>query len=256
VHDAAGAPVALPWPDVVGSTGAREFTLVLGGVGTEGQGLLLDGRPATGGAGVATLLAPAGGLPAALTSIPGLGPVGQLAGLAGFATIVASGPHSAVPHHAPTDRPFADGDLVTVDAGALVDGYHADMTRTFAIGRPDPVLAGIHALVERAAAAGREAVRGDVSASRVDDAARGVIERAGHGERFVHPTGHGVGLDIHEAPAVARGSTATLRPTMVLTVEPGVYLPGLGGVRIEDCLLVTSEAPEVLTEHPRGLEHD
>jgi ABC-2 type transport system ATP-binding protein len=117
VHDAAGALVALPWPDVVGSTGAREFTLVLGGVGTEGQGLLLDGRPATGGAGVATLLAPAGGLPAALTSLPGLGPVGQLAGLAGFATIVdVPGQHVSF-----TSRPVETASLLLGPATLTLD---------------------------------------------------------------------------------------------------------------------------------------
>jgi Xaa-Pro aminopeptidase len=156
----------------------------------------------------------------------------------------------------PSDRPFAAGDVVTIDAGALVDGYHADMTRTYAIAPIDPLLAEVHALVDRAAEAGRDAVRAGGPASGIDDAARRVIDDAGHAAHFVHPTGHGVGLEIHEAPAVARGSTATLRPTMVLTVEPGVYLPGLGGVRIEDCLVVTDGAPEVLTEHPRGLEHD
>jgi Xaa-Pro aminopeptidase len=171
-----------------------------------------------------------------------------------FPSIVASGPNAAVPHHAPTDRPLAEGDLLTVDCGALVDGYHADCTRTVAVGHLADDLAEVYALVERAQAAGRDAAVAGNRSGDVDQAAREIIEQAGHGDRFVHGTGHGVGLEVHEAPAVARGARATLRPGTALTVEPGVYLPGIGGVRIEDTIVVTADGPpRVLTDTPRTL---
>ncbi|MFU8840013.1 MAG: M24 family metallopeptidase [Nitriliruptoraceae bacterium] len=172
-----------------------------------------------------------------------------------FPSIVAAGPNGAVPHHEPGERPLRRGELVTIDCGALVDGYHADHTRTVALGTPaDPELLAVHRTVEAAQAAGREAVRAGAIAADVDAAARAVIVEAGYGDAFVHGTGHGVGLDIHEAPAVAQGSTATLRPGIVLTVEPGIYLPGRGGVRIEDTVVVTAEPPaRVLTDTPREL---
>jgi Xaa-Pro aminopeptidase len=171
-----------------------------------------------------------------------------------FPSIVASGPNAAVPHHAPTDRPLAAGDLLTVDCGAQVGGYHADLTRTFALGHLDDELVAVHELVVAAQAAGRAAAVAGATGGEVDAAARAVIEEAGYGERFVHGTGHGVGLEIHEAPAVARGARATLAPRTALTVEPGVYLPGIGGVRIEDTIVVTADgAPTTLTAAPRDL---
>jgi Xaa-Pro dipeptidase len=172
-----------------------------------------------------------------------------------FPSIVAAGPNGAIPHHEPTERPIGRGELLSVDCGALVDGYHADHTRTVAIGPPsDPVLVRIHEVVQAAQAAGRDAVRPGAISADVDAAARSVIVEAGYGDRFVHGTGHGVGLDIHEAPAVAQGSAATLQPGIVLTVEPGIYLPGRGGVRIEDTVVVTAEPPaRVLTDTPREL---
>jgi Xaa-Pro aminopeptidase len=172
-----------------------------------------------------------------------------------FPSIVAAGPNGAIPHHEPTERPIGRGELLTIDCGALVDGYHADHTRTVAIGPPaDPVLERVHEIVQAAQAAGRDAVRAGAIAADVDAAARSVIVEAGYGDRFVHGTGHGVGLDIHEAPAVAQGSAATLRAGIVLTVEPGIYLPGRGGVRIEDTVVVTAEPPaRVLTDTPREL---
>jgi Xaa-Pro aminopeptidase len=171
-----------------------------------------------------------------------------------FDSIVASGPNAAVPHHAPTDRPLVAGDLLTVDCGALVDGYHADCTRTVAIGHLDDELVEIYEVVRLAQVAGREAAIAGATGEDVDAAARGVIEAAGLGERFVHGTGHGVGLAIHEAPAVGQGSAATLRAGTALTVEPGVYLPGLGGVRIEDTIVVTADGPaRTLTDIPREL---
>jgi Xaa-Pro aminopeptidase len=171
-----------------------------------------------------------------------------------FPSIVASGPNSSVPHHSPTSRPLEVGDLLTVDCGALVGGYHADFTRTFAIGHLDDELVAVHELVQSAQAAGRRAAVGGSTGGEVDAAARQVIEAAGHGDRFVHGTGHGVGLDIHEAPAVARGARATLEPRTAMTVEPGVYLPGLGGVRIEDTIVVTADGPPtLLTTAPHDL---
>jgi Xaa-Pro aminopeptidase len=171
-----------------------------------------------------------------------------------FTSIVAAGPNAAIPHHAPTGRPLADGDVLTIDCGAQVGGYHADCTRTVAIGHLGEPLAVVHDLVRRAQAAGRSAVVAGAAAAEVDAAARAPIVEAGYGERFVHGTGHGVGLEIHEAPAVATTARATLRAGMTLTVEPGVYLPGVGGVRIEDTLVVTPDGPATpLTEMSREL---
>jgi Xaa-Pro aminopeptidase len=175
-----------------------------------------------------------------------------------FPSIVASGPNGAVPHHAPTDRAVVRGDLVTVDCGAQVGGYHADCTRTVAVGPDTGAVAGVlvevHAVVAAAQAAGRLAAVAGARACDVDAAARQVVTDAGYGSAFVHGTGHGVGLEIHEAPAVARGSGATLSAGTALTVEPGVYLPGTGGVRIEDTIVVTADgAPRVLTDIPRSL---
>lgn len=171
-----------------------------------------------------------------------------------FDTIIASGPNAAVPHHAPTDRPIVAGDAVTVDCGARVDGYHADCTRTVAVDHLDDELTAVHALVERAQLAGRAAAVAGALAGDVDAACRDLVAGAGYGDRFVHGTGHGVGLVIHEAPAVARGSGATLRAGTAMTVEPGVYLPGRGGVRIEDTIVVTADGdPLVLTDLPRTL---
>jgi Xaa-Pro aminopeptidase len=173
-----------------------------------------------------------------------------------FETIVAAGAHSAIPHHSPTDAPLAAGDLVTMDFGALVDGYHSDMTRTVLVG-PGTAVADwereVYALVDAAAAAGRAALRPGVGTREIDAAARDVIAAAGYGEYFVHPVGHGVGLVIHEAPAMGSTATATLAEGMTVTVEPGVYLPGRGGVRIEDTLVVTGSGAEPLTASTRDL---
>ncbi|HSK21841.1 MAG TPA: Xaa-Pro peptidase family protein [Egicoccus sp.] len=171
-----------------------------------------------------------------------------------FDSIVAGGPNAAVPHHAPTDRALRPGDLLTVDCGALVEGYHADCTRTVAIGHLDGDLARVYVAVEEAQARGRAAAVAGATGGEVDAACRDHLASEGLGEAFLHGTGHGVGLDIHEAPAVAKGSTATLAAATALTVEPGAYLPGLGGVRIEDTLVVTADGPPtVLTPAPREL---
>ena len=168
-----------------------------------------------------------------------------------YDTIVASGPNSARPHARPTDRELAPGDLLIIDAGAVVDGYRSDMTRTFVVGRPSAEQADMIELVTRAQAAGVAAVRPGAEAGAVDEACRSVIAEAGLGEAFVHGTGHGVGLDIHELPRVRSGATAILRPGHVLTVEPGVYLAGVGGVRVEDSVVVTADGCRALTRHPK-----
>ena len=168
-----------------------------------------------------------------------------------YDTIVASGPNAALPHATPTDRQLESGDLVIIDVGALVDGYRSDMTRTFVLGGPSERAAAMLEVVERSQAAGTAAVEPGVEAADIDKACRSVIDDAGMGDAFVHGTGHGVGLDIHELPRVASGSAAALEPGNVLTVEPGVYFPGFGGVRVEDLLVVTDSGCRPLTLHPK-----
>jgi Xaa-Pro dipeptidase len=164
-----------------------------------------------------------------------------------FDSIVAAGANSAVPHHRPTDAELHVGDLVKLDFGALIDGYHSDMTRTFVIGKPADWQRELYDLVATSQAAGRAALRIGAKVSAVDAAARSVIEDAGRGEDFLHGLGHGVGLDIHEAPSLAKTCEGTLSAGMAVTVEPGVYLSGKGGVRIEDTLVVRDGDPELLT---------
>jgi len=172
-----------------------------------------------------------------------------------FDTIVASGPNGSRPHHQPGDRVIAPGDLVVVDFGALVDGYHSDMTRTIPVGGLDALGDTQRRMVEvvtEAQAAGVAAVTPGGPAKAVDAACREVIEAAGWGDQFVHGTGHGVGLDIHESPGVNASTTATLADGHVVTVEPGVYLPGYGGVRVEDTVVVTSTGCRALTRAPKS----
>ncbi len=164
-----------------------------------------------------------------------------------FETIVASGPGSARPHHRPDSRLITEGDLVVIDFGATVDGYHSDMTRTFVVGDPTPQQRVLLDLVTASQAAGVAAVRAGVAAHDVDRACRSVIEDAGFGDQFTHGTGHGIGLVIHEEPFLARVPTVTLERGNVITVEPGVYLSGVGGVRVEDSLLVTRDGSRTLT---------
>jgi Xaa-Pro aminopeptidase len=171
-----------------------------------------------------------------------------------FDTIVASGPNGAIPHHAPTDRALERGDLVTIDFGALHDGYHADMTRTVAIGEPAAWQREIYDLVALAQRTGIAALTDGVEAGAVDAAAREVIEAAGHAAHFQHGLGHGVGLEIHEAPMLGYGRTGKLTDRVPVTVEPGVYLPRMGGVRIEDVLVVTAgDRARFLTSTTREL---
>jgi len=173
-----------------------------------------------------------------------------------FDTIVASGPNGAVPHHAPTDRPLRRGDLITMDFGALYGGYHADMTRTVALGEPAGWQREIYELVAVAQRAGIEAARPDADVADVDAAARDLIRDAGHGEHFGHGLGHGVGLEVHEAPTIGYSRTGKLAERVPVTVEPGVYLPGRGGVRIEDVLVVGADgtgSAQILTTTTREL---
>lgn len=164
-----------------------------------------------------------------------------------FETIVASGPNGARPHARPSRRRVSHGDLVVLDFGAMVDGYCSDMTRTVAVGEVDETSLRMLEVVTAAQAAGVAAVGPGVDAVEVDAACRAVIARAGWGDAFTHGTGHGVGLDIHEAPRVGTTSDATLVVGDVVTVEPGVYLPAHGGVRVEDTVVVTPEGCRPLT---------
>jgi Xaa-Pro aminopeptidase len=159
-----------------------------------------------------------------------------------FDTIVASGPNGAIPHHVPGSRPFEAGDLVTVDCGARFGGYHADMTRTVAIGEPASWQREIYQIVAEAQAAGVAAAVPGADVEDVDAVARDMIEAAGHGQHFAHGLGHGVGLEVHEAPIIGYGRTGTLLDRVPITIEPGIYLPGRGGVRIEDTLVVRAGA--------------
>jgi Xaa-Pro aminopeptidase len=164
-----------------------------------------------------------------------------------FETIVATGANSAIPHHRPDATVLRDGDFLKLDFGATVDGYHSDMTRTVVLGHAADWQREIYELVAASQAAGRAALEVGADVVAIDAASRDVIVEAGHGEHFTHGLGHGVGLEIHEAPGIGPLGAGTLAAGMAVTVEPGVYLPGRGGVRIEDTLIVTDDAPELLT---------
>jgi Xaa-Pro aminopeptidase len=170
-----------------------------------------------------------------------------------FDTIVAFGENAAEPHHEPGHRALEEGDIVKMDFGALWDGYHADMTRTVAFGELLPELRKIYGIVQESQQAGIGAVRGGVSGGEADAAARRVIEESGYGERFSHGLGHGVGLEIHEGPGLRRQGTDELPVGSVVTVEPGVYVPGLGGVRIEDMVVVTEDGCRVMGRSSKDL---
>ncbi len=170
-----------------------------------------------------------------------------------FPPIVVAGPNSASPHAGPSDRPMQDGDLVTIDWGTVYNGYRSDITRTFVLGGPTAEIERIYDAVLAANQSGRLATRAGNPAQEVDRAARRAISLADYGAYFIHRTGHGLGLEGHEPPYVVEGNLEMLTPGMVLTVEPGVYVPGLGGVRIEDDLLVTEGGSETLTSLSREL---
>lgn len=170
-----------------------------------------------------------------------------------FAPIVASGPNSANPHATPTDRELKTGDLLLFDWGAAYRGYFSDITRTFAIGKISQEMHDIYQYVQAANAAGRAIGKPGLRAGDVDHAARGVIHRAGFGQFFTHRTGHGLGLEAHEGPYMFAENDLVLGEGMVYTVEPGIYLPGKGGVRIEDDVVVTPDGAESLSDFPRDL---
>jgi Xaa-Pro aminopeptidase len=170
-----------------------------------------------------------------------------------FPPIVAVGPRAALPHAVPTDRRLGDGELILVDWGAS-RLYNSDLTRVILTGRISPKLRRVYEVVLGAQMAAIDAIRPETVAREVDHAARSVIEAAGFGRRFSHGLGHGLGLEVHEAPKMHAKCEVVLRPGMIVTVEPGVYLPGWGGVRIEDDVLVTRTGREVLTSLPKRLE--
>jgi Xaa-Pro dipeptidase len=170
-----------------------------------------------------------------------------------FSPIVVAGPNTALPHAVPGDRLIEAGEPIIVDCGASFGGYLADITRTFVIGVLNEELSHVYGVVRAANAAGRAAVGPGVPAEAVDRAARAAIEEAGYGEYFIHRTGHGLGLDVHEPPYIVAGNGRLLEPGMTFTVEPDIYLPGRGGVRIEDDVLVTEDGAETLTTFTREL---
>ena len=170
-----------------------------------------------------------------------------------FETIVATGPNSAVPHHRPTDRPIESGDLLKLDFGALVAGYHSDMTRTVVVGGASDWQRDVYDLVSRAQQAAIDALAVGAVTGELDKIARDVIDAAGHGDDYTHSLGHGVGLEIHEAPTLRSGGSDRLADRTPVTVEPGVYLPGRGGVRIEDLLVVGTAGAESLTTTTKDL---
>ncbi len=169
-----------------------------------------------------------------------------------YDTIVASGPeHAARPHHEVGDRTIVAGDTVVIDVGALVDGYHSDMTRSYVIGEPTAQQREIYDLVQGSQTAGLEALRNGVTAPAVDSACRDVFDAAGYGDWYLHGTGHGVGLEIHEPPFHSQVSDEVIQTGNVVTIEPGLYRQGFGGIRIEDLVVVTSDGHRVLTHHPK-----
>ena len=168
-----------------------------------------------------------------------------------YETIVATGNNAAKPHHRPTEQLLREGDSVVIDVGGLVDGYHSDMTRTYLLGAVDPVLQTMFDVVSESQSQGVAAVRAGVLPSEIDRICRTWITEAGFGPEFVHGTGHGVGLQIHESPWLRAQSNEPLRDGEVVTVEPGVYRVGLGGVRIEDLLLVRAAGSTTLTHTPK-----
>lgn len=170
-----------------------------------------------------------------------------------FSPIVSSGPNSANPHASPTDRPLQAGDLLVVDWGAAYEGYISDLTRTFAVGEVAPEFVKIHQIAQAANAAGRAAAHPGVTAAEVDRAARRVIEEAGYSEFFTHRTGHGIGMEGHEEPYIRGDNEQVLEPGMAFTVEPGIYLPGRNGVRIEDNVVITAEGSTCLSDFPREI---
>jgi Xaa-Pro dipeptidase len=179
--------------------------------------------------------------------------IGEQGGTLSFESLVQSGPNSALPHMRPTSRKLGAGDFVLLDFGATIDGYRADTTRMAVVGEPSDRHAEIHRLVLEAHDAAIAAVRAGTTTGTVDAAARQVIDAAGMGDRFFHRVGHGLGLEAHEDPSLDPGSATVLEAGMVFTIEPGVYIPGWGGVRIEDDVVVERSGCRLLTKADRSL---
>lgn len=170
-----------------------------------------------------------------------------------FAPIVSAGPNSANPHASPSERNLQTGDLLVIDWGAAHHGYISDLTRTFAVGEVDEEFKKIHAIVQEANTAGRAAAKPGIPCADVDKAARDVIEKAGYGKYFTHRTGHGIGMEGHEAPYMRGDNMQILEPGMAFTVEPGIYLTGRNGVRIEDNMVITDDGAQSLSDMPREI---
>jgi len=168
--------------------------------------------------------------------------------------LIASGVNSSLAHGLDTPRTVEMGDPIFIDCGARWEGYYCDITRTFFVGEPEAEAKKVYEIVLQAQLAAITAVRPGAPLSAVDDAARAVIEAAGYGQYFTHRTGHGLGLAVHEAPSVGPGTEQLMEPGMVITVEPGIYLPGRWGVRIEDDVLVTEDGCRILTNYPKSFE--
>jgi Xaa-Pro dipeptidase len=171
-----------------------------------------------------------------------------------FSPIVSSGPNCANPHATPSERTIAAGDLLLIDWGARFHGYSSDLTRTFAIGTIETEFNTIYQAVREANRAGRQAGTPGTPCSTVDNAARAAIQTAGYGRYFTHRTGHGIGMECHEEPYIRGDNKQLLATGMTFTVEPGIYLAGRGGVRIEDDVIITSDGTESLSDYPRNLQ--
>jgi Xaa-Pro aminopeptidase len=171
-----------------------------------------------------------------------------------FNTIVASGVRSAFPHGVASSKVIEANDIITIDFGIMYQGYCSDMTRTFFLGEANPKLVEMYNVVLEANKLAIKACRPHVSGEAIDRVARDYIESKGYGQYFIHGTGHSLGLEIHEAPYVRPGAKTLLQPGMLVTIEPGVYIEGLGGVRIEDVVLITDDSAEVLTKSPKHLK--
>jgi Xaa-Pro dipeptidase len=172
-----------------------------------------------------------------------------------FAPLVQSGPNSASPHGATSNRVLESGDLLLIDFGATVAGYISDITRTSALGDLDPELAQVYKIVQAANGVARATAKPGIPCQEVDRAARQVIEEAGYGPYFIHRTGHGLGLETHEPPYIVEGNPLLLEEGMTFTIEPGIYLPGRGGVRVEDDVAITPNGCESLTRFERNLQY-
>lgn len=170
-----------------------------------------------------------------------------------FELIVASGTRGALPHGLASPKVMKKGEMVTLDLGCVYQGYHSDMTRTIFMGQPDPVQREIYELVLRAQEAVLQEIQPGMSGLQADAIAREIISKAGYGDNFGHGLGHSVGLEIHEGPRLAPHDASILEPGMVVTVEPGIYLPGWGGVRIEDLIVITPDGCEIISKSPKQL---